>query len=165
MDISAENVAICHKAGLSFVYQMDVVQLEKHDPTVTLEVILLMDVLEHIPKDQTVSLLAQVRGRLTRGGWVVIQTPNMGCVFGHYHRFNDLTHEFGLTEKTAIDLMVAAGFERVDVQVRPAWNATTFLGRIREQYLKVLHRVVYLAEDSSRPRIPTKNLLIRGIKR
>jgi 2-polyprenyl-3-methyl-5-hydroxy-6-metoxy-1,4-benzoquinol methylase len=163
-DISAENVEICHKSGLTFVDQLDALRLEQHRPGERYGVVFLMDVIEHLPKESGVSFLEQVRERLVPGGCAVIQTPNMGCVFGHYHRFNDLTHEFCLTEKSARDLMVAAGFKPTDIEIRPAWSATTALGRLREQYLKILHRLIFLAEDSSRPKIPTKNLLIRGTK-
>ncbi|MDQ4024894.1 MAG: hypothetical protein M3217_05305, partial [Actinomycetota bacterium] len=77
-----------------------------------------------------------------------------------YYRYYDLSHEFGLTEKSARDLFMTAGFGDADVEVSPAWNATTLLGYGREAYARLLHYAVFLADDSSRPRIPTKNLLI-----
>jgi 2-polyprenyl-3-methyl-5-hydroxy-6-metoxy-1,4-benzoquinol methylase len=163
-DISPENVEICHGFGFAFVRQFDARQLRAFEPGVSYDAIFALDILEHLPKQAWVDFLRRIRERLRSGGSVVIQTPNMGCVLGHYHRFSDLSHEFCLTEKSALALMMAAGFDFTDIDIQPAWNATTFLGRLREQYLKLLHCLVFLAEDSSRPRIPTKNLLIRGTK-
>lgn len=88
----------------------------------------------------------------------------MGSIAGLYNRYYDLSHEFGLTEKTAVDLLLVAGFEPQHLEIRPAWNATTPLGYAREAYLRLLHRLVFLTEGNGRPRIPTKNLLIRAMK-
>lgn len=60
---------------------------------------------------------------------------------------------------------MVGGFRNEDIEIRPAWNATTLLGYLREVYLRLLHNLVFLAEDRSRPRIPTKNLLIRAVRR
>jgi hypothetical protein len=57
-------------------------------------------------------------------------------------------------------LLLSAGFRVENIEVLPSWNATTFLGYIREFYLKILHKLIFLADDKSRPKIPTKNLLV-----
>ena len=88
----------------------------------------------------------------------------MGSLFGVFHRYNDLTHEFCLTENTMIDLLLASGFDLDRIEIHPAWNATTFLGRLREIYLRFIFFLVSKAEDSNRPRIATKNLLVRVSK-
>jgi hypothetical protein len=75
-------------------------------------------------------------------------------------RYSDFTHEFGVTEKSVLDLLLSAGFRVENIEVLPSWNATTLLGYIREFYLKILHKLIFLAEDKSRPKIPTKNLLV-----
>jgi len=161
-DLSPENVAICHALGLDFVEQGDALCLAERYLPGSFAVIFVMDVLEHLPKQRAAGFLEQARRCLQPGGAVIIQTPNMGSVFGVYHRYNDLSHEFCLTEKTARDLLMIAGFRSEDIEIRPAWNATTPLGYARELYLRLLHNLVFLAEGASRPRIPTKNLLIRA---
>lgn len=162
-DLSPECVAECHRVGLAFVTQFDLLELEAW-PGRDYAAIFLMDVVEHLPKERAAEVLESARKKLAPGGYLVIQTPNLGSLMGAYHRYDDLTHEFGLTEKSVRDLLVLAGFERDRVEVRPAWNAATPLGRLREGYLWLLHRLVFLAEDASRPRIPTKNLLVRAFR-
>lgn len=160
-DLSPECVAECHRLGLGFVRRFDLLELARW-PGEAYDVIFLLDIVEHLPKDRAAGVLEAARLKLAPGGSLVIQTPNLGSIMGAYHRYYDLTHEFGLTEKSVRDLLALAGFERDRVEVRPAWNAATALGRLRELWLGVLHRLIFLAEDASRPRIPTKNLLVRA---
>lgn len=163
-DLSPENVALCHKRGLPFVRHHDALRLAEFSDSTQYKVVFCLDVIEHLAKEHAVSFLRQVLQRLHRDGYVVIQVPNMGSVLGLFHRYADLTHEYGLTERTAVTLMMAAGFREDQIEVRPAWNATTLLGYVRELYLQGLHSAVWLAEGRLRPRIPTRNLLIRGCK-
>lgn len=163
-DMSPENIALCRMRGFDNIARHDALMLDTFDSIRQYDAIFCLDLLEHLPKETAVPFLASIRRRLRRGGCVVVQTPNMGCIFGLFHRYADLTHEHSLTETTAVDLMLASGFDLKDVEVRAAWNATTWLGRVRETYLSLLHKLVWLAEDRSRPKVATKNLLIRGAR-
>ncbi|MDQ3916522.1 MAG: class I SAM-dependent methyltransferase [Actinomycetota bacterium] len=159
-DLSEENVAICNREGLGFVHRFDALEIDRLPGETRFERIFALDLVEHLPKEKASVFLELARDRLAPGGLLVVQTPNMGCIYGQYYRYYDLSHEFGLTEKSARDLFMTAGFADGDVRVSPAWNATTRLGHAREAYARLLHYAVFLADDSSRPRIPTKNLLI-----
>ena len=119
-----------------------------------------LDLVEHLPKEEAASFIEQLYHLLKAGGYVVVQTPNMGSMVGAYLRYNDLSHEFGLTENTALSLFALGGFEFNKIEVLPSWNATTTAGYLREIYLRFLHRIYFLVEGSNRPRIVTKNLLI-----
>lgn len=164
-DLSGENVALCRGSGLEFVGRHDANEIESFTPGERFDVVLLVDLIEHLPKATALPLLIAASRRLADGGRLVIQTPNMGSVFAAFHRHNDLTHEWGVTERSLTDLLHAAGFEEDQIRVLPAWSATTPRGRLRERYLLALHRVVYAAEGRERPRIPTGNLLAVAVKR
>ncbi len=159
-DLSSENVKLCHERGLTFVDSHDALALADWRPEKRYDLVLCLDLIEHLPKERAVGFCSGIRSRLVPGGSAIIQTPNMGSVLGLFHRHYDLTHEWGVTENSAVDLLAAAGFS--EVEIRPAWNATTLLGYAREAYLHLLHNAVFLAEGRGRPRIPTKNLLIRA---
>lgn len=161
-DLSDENVAICRGAGLDFVHRFDALEMDRLPGDPHFERIFALDLLEHIPKEKASLFLELARDRLAPGGVLLVQTPNMGCVYAQYHRYNDLSHEFGLTEKTARDLFMTAGFASEEVTIGPVWNATTPLGHGREVYARLLHALVFLADDRDRPKIPTKNLLIQA---
>jgi 2-polyprenyl-3-methyl-5-hydroxy-6-metoxy-1,4-benzoquinol methylase len=161
-DISPENVTICHRLGLGFVVQADALELDRMAGVGRYGAVFALDMLEHLPKPRAAAFLDAVRRRLLPGGYVVVQTLNMGSHLGWYHRYADVTHEFGLTESSAAALFTAAGFVANKIQIRPSWNATTPLGYLREVYLRAVHRLLWAAEGAHRPRIPTRDLLIRA---
>ena len=164
-DLSEENVKIAHKLSLDFVSQFNALDIAYYMEGKLFDFIFLLDIIEHIPKQSVVDFLSIVLTRLKTGGTLIIQTPNMGSIYGNYLRYNDLTHEFGLTEKSILDLLLVSGLNMDEIEIHPAWNATTFFGFCREYYLRFLHLLFSLGEDSSRPKIPTKNLLIRILKK
>jgi 2-polyprenyl-3-methyl-5-hydroxy-6-metoxy-1,4-benzoquinol methylase len=161
-DISPENVEICHRLGLKFVQQLDVLQISETSEMEKFDVIFALDILEHIPKQLAANFLEQLHKQLNENGCIIIQTPNMGSIFAALSLYGDLSHEFGLTEKTALSLLAIAGFDANKVEIKASWNASTPAGYLREAYLKILHKIIFLAEGAGRPRIPTKNLLIRA---
>jgi len=163
-DLSPENVQICHRRGLAFVQQHDALRLDEFQRTTEYDMVYCFDLLEHLSKERAVRFLHNVYLRIAKGGCAVFQTPNMGSILALFHRYHDLTHEYGVTESSAVTLLMTAGFREDCIEVRPSWNATTWLGYLRELYLRGLHILVWMAEGSSRPRIPTKNLLIRVTK-
>lgn len=162
-DLSSENVALCQKRGLSFVKAHNALHIMSFCPGKSWDVILCMDLLEHLHKEDLAGFLTGVRSRLSDRGVVIIQTPNMGYLFAAYHRYNDLTHETGLTEHSAVTLLRASGFGNIEIY--PSWAATTLPGFCRERCLSLAHRIAYLLEGKSAPRIPTKNLLIKAARR
>jgi 2-polyprenyl-3-methyl-5-hydroxy-6-metoxy-1,4-benzoquinol methylase len=161
-DLSPENVGICHRLGLDFVRQFDAMRIAEMPGIGRYGTVFLMDVLEHLPKQRAAAFLEQVRSLLLPAGRLILQTPNMGNLLACHHLHYCLSHEWGLTEKTAVDLLMLAGFAAGKVEVRAAWNATTWAGYVRELYLQLIHRLVCLSEPSGRPTIPTQNLLVRG---
>lgn len=161
-DLSPENVAICHRLGLGFVREFDAMRIAAMPGIGRYGTIFAMDILEHLPKQRAAAFLERVRSLLLPEGRLILQTPNMGTLLACLHFHDDLSHEWGLTERTAVDLMLLAGFAPGKVEVRAAWNATTWAGYAREFYLQLIHRLVCLSEPSGRPTIPTQNLLVRG---
>jgi len=161
-DISPENVGICHRLGLPFVQQFDALRLAEMPGVGRYGAIFAMDMLEHLPKRRIAGFVEQTGKLLLPGGHVVIRTPNMGNLLACQHLYGDLSHEFGLTENTAVDLFLLAGFPADQIEVRACWNATTLAGYLRELYMLGLHRLIWLTEQHGRPTIPTPNLLIRG---
>ena len=161
-DISHENVEICHRMGLNFVERFDALRLAEMPGIGRYGAIFAMDLVEHLPKPRIAGFVEQARKLLLPGGHLTIQAPNMGNLLACCHLYYDLSHEFGLTEKTAVDLFLIAGFPANQIELRPCWNATTLAGRLREFYLSALHRMIWLTEQHGRPTIPTANLLVRG---
>lgn len=163
-DISEQNVAICHELGLTFVQKFNAEQLNKFRDVEKYDVIFALDILEHLPKQSANKFIKQIREKLKPNGCLVIQTPNMGSIFSCLCRYNDLTHEFGVTEHSLLHLLLLGGFDANKVEIKPQWSASTVLGRFKETYLCLLHQLIFIAEGAGRPRIPTKNLMARAYR-
>lgn len=163
-DISPENVSLCHQRGFPFVRLHDAVRLEHFPGPAHFHTILCLDLLEHLDKETALPFLREARRRLAPAGSLILQTPNMGCLFALFNRYDDLSHEFALTEGSLLSLLCAAGFAQREIEIRPCWNAATSLGRVREFALRSLHKIVWAAAGCPRPRIPTRNLLAKAVR-
>jgi SAM-dependent methyltransferase len=161
-DLSPENVAACRQLGLGFVLRGDALRLGEYSGPKRYGMILALDVLEHLPRERAATFLENMRSLLLPGGCAIIQVPNLGSHLGWFHQQSDLTHEFGLTEHSALSLLAAAGFAAGRIELRAAWSATTLAGHLREAYMRVLHFLVWAPDGAGRPRIPTRDLLIRA---
>lgn len=163
-DLSAENVELCRQRGLAFVRQFDALKLKEWNGAPGYGAIYALDLIEHLPKQDAAGFLQAARELLLPGGFLVLQTPNMGNLWGCWHRNYCLSHEWGLTEKSAVTLLMVAGFREQEIELRPCRSAVTLVGRAREAYSLVLHRLLWMTEHRGRPTISTQNLLIRGVR-
>jgi len=77
--------------------------------------ILMIDVIEHLPKDQVVPVLRSARLGLVPGGRLIVQTVNMGSPMAGNVLFSDFTHVWGYTELSLKEVLVLAGFSTVEV--------------------------------------------------
>ena len=75
------------------------------------DLIILNDVLEHIPTGEAVPLLQLIREALRPGGTVALRVPNMANVVAPYSRYLDITHVAGYTEFSLMQLLDLAGFD------------------------------------------------------
>lgn len=108
IDISPSTVAYCAGLDLNCEQIEDTVSwLENHRNQYA--VITLLDVLEHVPREQTIEFLSAVKEALNPDGIVIIQVPNLQSPFGYLHHFNDITHVVGFVEHSLGQVLIAAG--------------------------------------------------------
>ncbi len=74
------------------------------------DMVLMLDVLEHIPKEDTIPTLSALRRSLKTGGRLLLQVPNMSAVFPALHHFSCLTHQVGFSEHSMAQALRSAGF-------------------------------------------------------
>lgn len=79
----------------------------------TYDLITMNDVLEHVPKQDTVSFLRAVRGALRPGGNVVVNVPQVAGFTSLFYRYNDFTHETIFTEMSLRQALRLAGFDDI----------------------------------------------------
>jgi 2-polyprenyl-3-methyl-5-hydroxy-6-metoxy-1,4-benzoquinol methylase len=86
----------------------------------TYQLIAMNDVLEHVPKDEIVSLLRGVLKALHPGGSIVVNVPQISGFTSIFCRYNDFTHETIFTEMSLKQVLSLAGFSEIRF-IRQKW--------------------------------------------
>lgn len=118
VDISVEQVAIAHSAGLDSVrhgHYRDM--LSEHQGQ--LAGVIATDLLEHLTKDEVIEAFDCVVAALAPGGVFVGRVPNAVSPLGGHIRYGDFTHESWFTARSVRQLAAAARFSSVSVQSCP----------------------------------------------
>jgi SAM-dependent methyltransferase len=113
-------VALAAGLGVSNVEQADMVDyLSLHNKDVDL--IIAVDVLEHVTKTDLLNLLDRIAQTLKSHGRLIIQTANGEGPFAGRYRYGDLTHELAFTSRSIAQALRLVGFSRIRVfPVEPA---------------------------------------------
>jgi SAM-dependent methyltransferase len=109
IDISPEQVAIAHAAGVDQVREGDY-RYALAERTGQLAAVVATDLLEHLGKDEVLDSFDRVLGALAPGGVFIARVPNAVSPFGGHIRYGDFTHETWYTERSVRQLSAAAGF-------------------------------------------------------
>ena len=114
IDLSEQQVAVAHQHGLPcrVVDRQYIVELAKTEPA-TLELIFMMDVLEHMGMDDQLQILAAVSELLVPGGRLILSVPNASASFGLRWRYIDWTHEAAFTEHSLEFVLLNSSFKDV----------------------------------------------------
>jgi len=77
------------------------------------QTITMNDVLEHVPKSETINFLSAVKGALVPGGNTVVNVPRVAGFTSLYCRYNDFTHQTIFTEMSLKQVLSLAGYDHV----------------------------------------------------
>jgi SAM-dependent methyltransferase len=124
------------------------------------DVVILNDVLEHIGRARTVSLLRMVFAALKSGGFISVRVPNGASLLASYSMSIDFTHLVSFNEYSLMQVLDMAGFERHTViSSRPRCGfSTRHLGPSLRSFARALahplNRSVHLALYLLRLQLP-----------
>lgn len=165
IDASAEQVALAHQIGLHEVRQqtIDSFLASYRQPT---DLVLLMDVLEHLTLSETLALLDAVYTLLKPGGRVLIHVPNAEGIFGMRIRYGDLTHEQCFTPTSIRQLLKTLGFSQLQCyEDKPViFGPVSLLRRAIWAVTTLPYRLMLLAETATRGAILSQNMLVVATK-
>lgn len=85
-----------------------------HSAPETFGLITAFDLLEHLPKNDVLSLLASIYKRLLDNGILIVSVPNCDSPFGPGVRYGDITHETGFTERSLTACLKLVGFVNIE---------------------------------------------------
>ena len=125
-DTDKNQVALAKKASLSVWWAENAISfLQKKVGAVDL--VLCLDVLEHVPKSGQLAFASAIRQTLSPGGRAIFSVPNANSALAARWRYNDWTHETSFTEHSIDFLLFNAGFAQIKVlpsefSIRPRFS-------------------------------------------
>ena len=114
IDVSPEQVALAHAAGLPQVRQGDYADLLRARPG-TLAAVTATDLLEHLTKPEVLATLDMVAAALMPGGRLIARVPNAVSPLSGHIRHGDFTHESWYTARSVRQIAATAGLGPVVV--------------------------------------------------
>lgn len=157
IDTSSEQIAACQRLGESCEL-VDDTRAYLSASSSRYDVILLLDVLEHVPVGEQIDLARVLRDVLTPGGTIIISVPNATSPLAARYRYGDFTHYSSFTEHSLQFVLLNAGFSRVEIPGqgplrRPPlrfWNRN-YLQSLRRWIVRFVWRQIVVAELSPTP--------------
>jgi cyclopropane fatty-acyl-phospholipid synthase-like methyltransferase len=116
VDVSPEVVAACNKLVPGSTALAEDTAAFLREPREEFDLVLMLHVLEHVPKDNVMPLLEAIRNALKKNGRLLVEVPNaLHPVTGPYHRYHDFTHTVGFTDQSLAFVLRNSGFQDVTI--------------------------------------------------
>ena len=168
VDASLEMVDFCKNNGISGVSIVSDVKEYLFDRAGKFDLVTMNDVIEHLPKNDTVGILKAVRSSLKDDGVLLLRTGNFSTLGGIYLRYKDFTHEIGYTDSSLEQVLAMAGFKDVKVWGNKCYVKPSPVSVLRTILLKswffVLRSIYTIELGCDRPKIYSK-LLVAACKK
>ena len=118
-----------------------------------LDLVLAIDLVEHLNKDEGLEFIALCASRLRPGGRLILQTPNAASPFFGAVRYGDYTHEQGFTPASLAALLTRAGLAGVETReagpVPRGYSARSTVRYCCWRILRLVPALVNLVETGS----------------
>jgi len=160
IDISPEQVALAHAAGVARVRQGDFRAILAAQPA-HYAAVTANDLLEHLTKPEVLRTFDDVAAALAPGGIFVGRVPNAVSPIGGHIQAGDFTHNTSFTAHSIRQLAAAAGFDSVLAHSSPpvAHGLASAARVMVWQVVSACYRIALAAETGVlRGHIVTQNL-------
>lgn len=118
IDLNDSMVAVCREQGLE-AHTADAMAFVRAQPDESLGGLFAAQVVEHLEPAYLTHLLDAAFAKLRPGAPIVLETINPACWFAFFESYvRDITHVRPLHPDTLKFLLIAAGFQRVEIQYR-----------------------------------------------
>ena len=159
IDICDEQVKWCRNNICKNVKNRRPFGFFTHSGESAFDLVIMNDLIEHLPKSEIVDILTGVRKSLKPGGSLICRLPNMSNIFGVYLLYNDFTHEAGFTENSVRQLLNLSGFNDIVIsgnktRVNCLWKKPLFylFSLISNTFITLALKYIYMP-GSKQPRI------------
>ena len=160
IDVSSEQVELAHNLGAQEAKCGDMFGFLKENAN-SFDVVFLMDILEHLEREELFKLLRLVNISLKNEGLVIVHVPNGAGLFGMRIRYGDLTHENCFTAKSIRQTMGGSGFCEIRCfEDKPIIHGiSSFLRFVLWNILIIPHKLLLIAETGQTD-ILSQNILV-----
>jgi 2-polyprenyl-3-methyl-5-hydroxy-6-metoxy-1,4-benzoquinol methylase len=118
IDVNAAMVEVCRQHGLA-VEEADALTYLREQPDASLGGIFAAQVVEHLEPRYLTAFLDVAFDKLRPGAPIVLETINPACWFAFFESYiRDITHVRPLHPDTLQYLLIATGFQQVDIRYR-----------------------------------------------
>jgi O-antigen chain-terminating methyltransferase len=118
IDINAAMVDVCRRQGFD-VTEADAVSYLEAQPDASLGGLFAAQVVEHLEPRYLNAMLDVAFDKLRPGAPIVLETINPACWFAFFESYiRDITHVRPLHPDTLKFLLIASGFQQVDIRYR-----------------------------------------------
>ncbi len=115
LDCDEGQVAACQAKGLPVVLCDDTVAFLVSHPK-EYDVLLVLDVLEHVPVSSQMAFVVALHAALKDDGVLICTVPNANSLVAERWRYNDWTHHSSFTEHSLDLLLFSSGFKTITIQ-------------------------------------------------
>jgi 2-polyprenyl-3-methyl-5-hydroxy-6-metoxy-1,4-benzoquinol methylase len=166
VDTSSEQIELAHRLGIPQAEMGCIAEFLGGREDQSVDAILLMDVIEHLTRQELFDLLDDVYRVLAPGGICLVHAPNAEGIHGMRIRYGDLTHEAAFTASSASQIFRCIGFRAVQAyEDNPVVHGFKSLARrIIWDCLTLPDRLLLFAETGAPGAILSQNFLIRITK-
>jgi len=154
IDISPESIQYCQEKGIKKVQLIKNLG-EFFVGAGNYDLIVMNDVIEHLPKEETIETLKKIYEHLNTGGRFIVKTGNLSSLIGARIRYGEFTHYQGFTEYSLAQVVQIAGFS-----VFQAYPFRVPRNRVRrivraglQMIVHALWKLIYFIEFTYPPKI------------
>ncbi|MFZ3323614.1 MAG: methyltransferase domain-containing protein [Usitatibacter sp.] len=166
-DVSEDQVRLARQMGVPVEFGDGVAMLESR--TEALDLIVAIDVIEHLTKPEIVRFFNAAARALRPGGRIILQTPNAASPWGMSLQCGDFTHETAFTPDVLDGLLTVFGFKAIEFrEVGPIPFGNSLASTMRALLWVVVKaglRTMELIETGSRgPAVLTRSMLVTATR-
>lgn len=125
------------------------------------QLIVMNDILEHIPKKRLLEFLHLIYNSLDKKGMVFIKVPNMSNPFGLRSRYISITHELGFTEHSLLEVLEIVGFQ--DIHMIGTFSllisVKSLIVKIGRVIIHKFLRLIFLVQGYPPPKVLDPNII------
>lgn len=165
IDISPEQIETAQKLGITEASLGSLEQILDEERDGCVDVVIAMDILEHLTKDEMFHTLDNIRRVLKPSGTCLAHVPNAEGLYGMRIRYGDITHEQAFTPTSARQIFRTVGFSKVNCyEDKPVVHGVkSFARRVIWDAGTLYHRVLLTAETGGASAVLSQNMLIKAV--